>query len=97
MNLRLDTHTGLTTNVKRADAFGSVDLVRRKAHQIDFEFLGIQDHLARSLRRIAVENNAASTAHLADGGNILNHADFVIDSHDGHERRIRTHRRFQDL
>ena len=49
----------------------------------------IKVDLAGSLRSVAVKDNAALAAELADTGNILNDADFVIHRHDRDKRGVR--------
>ena len=97
VNLGFETHAGLTAHVKRTDSLGAVDLVTGKAHQIHLQLLHIKIHLPYGLRRVAVEDHALAAAEFADRGNVLNHADFVVDAHHGHQRRIRTNRGFEGL
>ena len=64
--------------------------MRGQAHQIDLHRLHVKHHLARGLRRVAVEHDAVPAAHLADRGDVLDDADLVVDRHDGHENRVGT-------
>ena len=89
VNLGLNAHARLAANVESADALGAVYLVRGQAHQIDLKLLRVDDELARRLRCVAVKEHAAFAANIADGFDVLHNADFVIDGHHGHERRIR--------
>ena len=89
MHLALNAHTRLAANVECANALGAVYLVRRKTHQIDLQMVNIEIDLAGSLRSVAVKDNAALAAELANTGNILNDADFVIHRHDRDKRGVR--------
>jgi hypothetical protein len=80
VNLRLDAHARLATHVQRADALGAVGLVRREAHQVD------RAALARSIATLPVACAAStwktmprSRQMLADRGDVLDHADLVVD------------------
>jgi len=44
-----------------------------------------------------VENDALFAAQSADCGNVLDHADFVVDEHDADQNGVFANRRFQDL
>src|SRR5450830_67673 len=93
VNLRLDAHTRLAANIQRADALGTISLVRRKAHQIDFPVFQIDLDLTGCLSRVAMKNNALGTAEFADLGDGLNHADFIVDQHDRNQNGVGAHRR----
>ncbi|MPN13814.1 hypothetical protein SDC9_161140 [bioreactor metagenome] len=55
--------------------------MRSQAHQVDGHGLHVQLHLARSLSRIDVEDDALLTAQSANGVQILNHTDLVVHGH----------------
>src|SRR5450830_1542839 len=91
VDLRFDTHTWFAANVQRADTLGTVSLVRRETHQVDFPVFQIDLDLAGCLRSIAMENDALRTAEFADFRYRLNHADFVVDQHDRDQDGVGTH------
>ena len=70
VHLALNAHTRLAANVECANAFGAVDLVCRKTHQIDLQMVNIEIDLAGSLRSVAVKDNAALAAELAAGRSV---------------------------
>src|SRR5487761_1960315 len=95
VNLRLDAHARLPAHVLRAYAFGPVDLVRGDGHQVDLELLQIDFDLARRLHRVAMENDALGAADFTDRGDVLDHADFVVDHHYRHEDGVGADRRLE--
>ena len=88
VHLRFQSHARFAPHVQRADPFGAVSLVRGKTHQIDLELLQVDHHLAGRLRRIDMQQHALFATQLADGGNILDHADLVVHIHHRHENGI---------
>ena len=62
VDLRLQPHGRIAAaHVQRADPFRAVDLVRRKAHQVDLQGPHIDGNLADRLRGVAVQR--ARRAH----------------------------------
>src|SRR5437660_489844 len=51
VHLRFQAHAGLAAHVERADALGSIGLVRGEAHQVDLELRQVDLDLAGGLRR----------------------------------------------
>ncbi|OIQ75280.1 hypothetical protein GALL_430540 [mine drainage metagenome] len=90
VHLRNQPHPGFAAHIERADALGAVGLVRGQAHQIDRPGLQVDGHLAGSLRRIDVENDAALAANATDFRNVLDHADFVVHQHDRNQNGVGT-------
>ena len=72
----------LAPHIQRADAFGAIHLVRRDRHDVDVHLVHVNRNLADCLGRVRVENHAALVAELADLGDGLHHADFVVRRHD---------------
>ena len=73
---------------QRADAFRSVELVRRDRQQIDAQRLHVDRNLAGGLHRVGVKQR---TVRLGDRGELrdrLNRADLVVGVHHRHERRV---------
>ena len=60
MNLRLQTLLRARPDIQRADAFGAVDLVRRKRHQVHRPLRQVDRHFARALSRVDMEQRPAS-------------------------------------
>jgi hypothetical protein len=92
VHLRLDAHARLAPHVQRADALGAVGLVRGQAHQVDRQRLQVDGDLAGGLRRVDVEDDAALAAHRADGRDVLDHADLVVDEHHRDQDGVGAHR-----
>jgi len=59
-----------------------------EAHQVDRQLVQIDRDLARGLRRVDVQHDAARAAQLADRGDVLDHADLVVDEHHRDEQRV---------
>ena len=89
VRLRLDAHARLAPHEQRAHPLGTVGLVSREAHQVDLQLLQVDLDLAGGLGRIDVEEDLALTQHLADGGNVLDDADLVVDVHDRDQDGVR--------
>ncbi|MNE68445.1 hypothetical protein D3C80_1641090 [compost metagenome] len=83
MNLGLQAYTGFATDVQRANAFGSVQLVRCKRHQMHVQCTQIDCNLARALHGIDVEKHITRLAGLTDGGDVVHRPQFVVGVHDG--------------
>ena len=95
VHLRFDTDTRFTANVQRANAFRTIDFMAGEGHQVHLQLAQIDRQLAHALGGVYVVNDTAGATHLADGSDILHHADFVIHMHDGNQDGVVTHRRFQ--
>ena len=89
MDLRFDAHPRLAPHVKSADALGAVKLVRGKRHQVHLHFLQVDVELAGALGRVDMENHLVPARHLADGLDVVDHADFVVDVHQGDQDSVR--------
>src|SRR5207253_8929125 len=63
-----------------------------EAHQVHLERREVDGQLAGGLRGVDVEYDAAAAADFPDRRNILNHADLVVDVHDGGQDRVRPQR-----
>ncbi len=95
VHLGFDTDTWLTTHIQRANAFRAIDFVAGEGHQVYFQLAQVDRQFAHALGRINVVDDTACTAQLADSGDILHHADFVINVHDGDQNGVITHCRFK--
>src|SRR5450830_1415002 len=91
VHLRFQAHARLAANVQRADAFRAIGFVRGKGHQVDLGFLQVDHDLARGLRRVAMEDDAFRAAEGADFIDRLDHADFIVHQHHGHQNGVWTH------
>ena len=97
VHLRLEPHARLAPHVQRADALRAVGLVRGQAHQVHRQLRQVDLHLARRLRGIDVEDDAALATQRADRRDVLDHADLVVDEHHRDDDRVRPQRRLQHL
>ncbi|OIQ68956.1 hypothetical protein GALL_494460 [mine drainage metagenome] len=95
MHLRFQAHSWLAAHIQGADAFWSVGFVRGKTHQINRQLGQVDLHLASGLRGVDMEHDAFVAADIANGFNVLNHADLVIDQHHRGEDGIRADRRLK--
>ncbi len=85
-----NAHARLAPHIQRADALGAVHLVRRERRQIHAGGLDVERHLADALHRVGVEQRQLVLAldQLADGGDVLDHADLVVGQHDRDQQRL---------
>ena len=84
-------------HVQCADAFGAIEFVCGKAEQVDAQRRDVDRHSADGLRGVAVEQNPAIAANLADFGQRLDDADLVVGQHHRDEQRVVAERRGQRL
>ena len=82
------TRADPAANVERADALGSVQLVRGEGEQIDGVALDVDGDFAEGLRGIAMKEDTAFAAERSDFGHRLQDADFVIGGHHAHQHGI---------
>lgn len=66
-----------------------------EGHQVHFQLAQVDRQFAHALGRVHVVDDTARAAHFADGRDVLYHADFVVDVHDGDQNGVITHRRFE--
>ena len=97
VHLRFDAHARLAAHVQRTDTLGTIGLVGRERHEVDLELLQVDHDLAGGLRRVDVENDALLAADLADGLDVLHHADFIVDHHHRHQDGVRAQRRLEGV
>ena len=95
VHLRFQANPRFATYEQRAHALGAVSLVSRKAHEVYFQRLQIDQHFTGGLCRIDMKNNSFFPANLTNLCNRLNHANFVVHKHHRHQNRIRTQCRFE--
>ena len=88
VHLRLDAHTRLAPHIQGANPLGAVTLVAGQAHQVNRQGLHVNGDLAGGLRGIYMQQHAFFTAQGTNGGNILNHTDFVVDKHDAGQNGV---------
>ena len=92
MHLCFQAHPRFAAHVPRADALGTIYLVRGERHQVDLELFGINLDLAGTLCRIDMKHNLAVTADFANCSNILDDANFVVYMHNGYHGGVITNR-----
>lgn len=88
VDLRLQPPLGARPDVQRADALGPVGLVCGERHQVHRQAAQVDRHLAAGLRRVDVEQRAALAHPFADGGDVGQGAEFVVDPHQRHQAGI---------
>jgi hypothetical protein len=70
-----------SSHVQGTNSFGSIELVRRERQQVDALLLDIDRNLASALRGVDVEQHVSLAAEPADGADVLDDSDFVVDVH----------------
>ena len=80
-------HAGSAPDIEGADPFGPVDFVGREAHQIDVGGSTLTGILPTAWVA-SVCRDAALAAEVADFGQRLDGADFVVGQHDGDQDRV---------
>ena len=95
VHLGFEADAGFAADVQCADAFRTVHFMTGHGQQVDFGCFYVNRHFAACLCCVNVENDFAFAADFADGGNVLNHADFVVYPHDGNEDGVFTDGGFQ--
>ena len=81
VHLRFQADAGFAAHKQRANAFGAVGFVRGQAHQIDGHFRQVELDAAGGLGSVGVEDHTLFAADGSDGGDVLDHADFVVHEH----------------
>ena len=92
VHLGFEPNAGFAADVQRAHAFGAVGFMGGEAHQIDFRGRQINLDLARGLRRIDMENHPIAAANIAQRGQVLHHANLIIDQHHRSQNGVRANR-----
>ena len=89
-----DTHARLAAHVQRTNAFRAVGLVGRERHQVDFQLGQVDIDLAGGLSSVDVQQHTLGAGQLADGGDVVNRADFVVHVDHRNQDGVFTHRSF---
>src|SRR6266567_2319600 len=93
---RRNLHTrALAAHVQSADALGTVHLVGRDGSQIEVLLDYVNWDFADSLSRVSVEDHTLLMTKLADFRDRLQHANFVVGSHDRDQNGLVIHRALQ--
>ena len=95
VRLCFQTNARFAAHVQCTHALGSINFMCGKRHQINLHARQVNVHLTGTLCSIHMKNNASGTGQFANGGNILNHSQLVVDMHDGNQNGVVTHGRFQ--
>ena len=82
MGAGVEPDAGAAADVEGADALGAVELVARDGGEVQLPLLDVHLDLAGSLRYIRVEEDLGLPADGADLLHGLDHANFVVHSHD---------------
>ncbi|MNI79196.1 hypothetical protein D3C73_1356370 [compost metagenome] len=81
VNLRTHQGTCASPDIQRTDAFWPIDLVGRKRHQVYRHRPQIDGQLAHRLGCIHVQQSAMGAHTFANGSEIGDGAQFVVDRH----------------
>ena len=92
VHLCFEAYARLAANIKCAYALGTIGFMRCQTHQVNRQSREININPTSSLRSIDVENDAFFTAQGANGGNVLNHTNFIVDEHHADQNRVRPNR-----
>ena len=88
VDLRLQALLGPRADVERTDALGTVDFMGGKRHQVDRPVRQVNRHLARTLGGIDVEQGPVFTHALADGRDVVDGAQLIVDQHQRHQEGV---------
>ncbi len=89
VHLRRDLNArALAANIQRAHALGPIHFVPTERQQVDVVLDHIHRHFAYGLRGVGVQQDALGLGDLADLGNRLDDADFVVGVHDADQNRL---------
>ena len=84
------------SDVQRADALGTLELVRAERDEIGAERLDVEVDIRRGLDGIDVDHDPLARPDLADDlGDRLDRADLVVGEHDRDEDRLVVERRLE--
>src|SRR5258708_11562885 len=72
----------IAANIQGATTLGSVNLVPGDGHQVDVVLDHVHRNFTNRLHAVGVEQHAFALGQLADLGDRLQHADFVVGVHD---------------
>src|SRR6185437_94443 len=72
-------------HVQRADAFGTVKLMRGEREEINLEFVDVEGNFARGLNRVGVKINVGFESDAANFRDGLDGAELIIRVHHGDE------------
>src|SRR5713226_7236271 len=75
-------------DIEGTAALGAVELVSGERRQIDIHLVDVEGNLAQCLDGVGVEEHTALAAELADLFQRLQHADFVVRSHNADQDRL---------
>ena len=88
-------NAGAFSDIDGTDAFGCPQFMTAHGKQVDVHFLHIDRHMAHSLYRICMEEDAVFLCDFTDFLDRLNGADLVIGKHHGDQDRFGTDGLFQ--
>src|SRR5947209_16394089 len=82
MDQRFHADCSIVPHIKRPATFWPVELVGRQRSQVEVIALDIKRHFAGCLHSIRMEQHATLATKLSDLFDRLEHAGFIIGSHD---------------
>ena len=82
VHLGFEANTGFAAHIQSTNAFGAVGFVGGQTHQVDRQGVEVDGQFACGLGCVDVEDDALLAANGANGGDVLNHANFVVHKHD---------------
>ncbi len=88
VNLRLRSRHQPAPHKQCTYALGAVGLVGTEGHQVDRHVFQVNRQLAGRLSRIDMKHRTSALSHLAEGKNVIDRADLVVDVHQRDQRRV---------
>lgn len=78
VNLSSNSNLWLPSNIKRSDAFRTVEFVTTYAHQVDVAVVHVEIYFAYTLGSISMEKNTSFSAKFSNFTNGLLYPNFIV-------------------
>src|SRR5690554_917775 len=88
VHLGFQAHTRLAANIEGTNALGAIGLVAGERNQVHLHACHVNRSFAGGLGRIHVKQHLVGAGNFANGGNVVNGADLVVDVHDGDQNAV---------
>ena len=82
------SHSRLSSDVKSADTFGSIDFMSTDGHEVDIKRIDVNGQFADRLCSVRMEENLVLFAYFSDLLDRLNHTDFIVNHNCRNENRV---------